>query len=218
MKKFFTLIAAVAMAASMNAQTEWNFSEWTAKDYTETYTQDDLTLYVGKDSKDKVCNITIDANKKTVDGVQYTQRLKFNGAGKISGVTPEYRVLEFAVSGPSDIYLVMTTSNSTDAKQLTLSALETGATELTTVETVDLEAGKVVSKTVKYTGKAGKLFIYPNGGVNLYDIKVTGDASTGISTVEAASAKQGKIYNVAGQEVSASYKGLVIKNGKKYVK
>ena len=218
MKKFFTLIAAVAMAASMNAQTEWNFSKWTAEDHTETYTQDGLTLYVGKDSKDKVCNITIDGNKKTVDGVQYTQRLKFNGAGKISGVTPEYRVLEFAVSGPSDIYLVMTTSNSTDAKQLTLSALETGAEELATVETVDLEAGKVVGKTVKYTGKAGKLFIYPNGGVNLYDIKVTGDASTGISNIEAASAKQGKTYNVAGQEVSASYKGLVIKNGKKYVK
>ena len=30
MKKFFTLIAAVAMAASVNAQTqEWNFSSWT---------------------------------------------------------------------------------------------------------------------------------------------------------------------------------------------
>ena len=36
MKKFFTLIAAVAMAASMNAQTEWNFSNWDANTYNET--------------------------------------------------------------------------------------------------------------------------------------------------------------------------------------
>ena len=30
--------------------------------------------------------------------------------------------------------------------------------------------------------------------------------------------KAGKTYNLAGQQVSDSYKGLVIKNGKKYVK
>lgn len=46
MKKFFTLIAAVAMAASMNAQTEWNFSNWDAKTYSETFTKDGLTLNI----------------------------------------------------------------------------------------------------------------------------------------------------------------------------
>ncbi len=42
---------------------------------------------------------------------------------------------------------------------------------------------------------------------------------TGISSVNAAAAKKnGKTYNMAGQEVSSSAKGLIIKNGKKYVK
>ena len=34
----------------------------------------------------------------------------------------------------------------------------------------------------------------------------------------AAAKKNGKTYNMAGQEVSSSAKGLIIKNGKKYVK
>lgn len=55
MKKFFTLIAAVAMAASVNAQTqEWNFSKWNAATFNETTTQDGLTVYAGKDSKENL--------------------------------------------------------------------------------------------------------------------------------------------------------------------
>lgn len=42
--------------------------------------------------------------------------------------------------------------------------------------------------------------------------------STSISNaVVAPAAKSSKIYNLAGQQVSKSYKGVVIKNGKKYV-
>lgn len=60
MKKFFTLIAAVAMAASMNAQTEWNFSNWDAKTYSETFTKDGLTLNINKNSKGEDAPMTID--------------------------------------------------------------------------------------------------------------------------------------------------------------
>ena len=80
MKKFFTLIAAVALAASVNAQTEWNFSNWDAKKYSETFTKDGLTLnIIGEDA-----SMTIDGNKKTVDDVKYTQRLKLSGSGSVS--------------------------------------------------------------------------------------------------------------------------------------
>jgi len=42
--------------------------------------------------------------------------------------------------------------------------------------------------------------------------------TTGISnSVVAPTAKSTKIYNLAGQQVDASYKGVVVKNGKKYV-
>jgi len=41
--------------------------------------------------------------------------------------------------------------------------------------------------------------------------------ATGIQSIQAAKAQDGAIYNLAGQKVNASYKGVVIKNGKKYV-
>ena len=45
---------------------------------------------------------------------------------------------------------------------------------------------------------------------------IDGEA-TGINSVNAEAAADGAIYNLAGQKVSAAYKGIVIKNGKKYL-
>ncbi len=42
-------------------------------------------------------------------------------------------------------------------------------------------------------------------------------SSTAINSVKKAANADGAIYNIAGQKVNASYKGLVIKNGKKYI-
>lgn len=41
--------------------------------------------------------------------------------------------------------------------------------------------------------------------------------STGINNIEAAPATDGATYNLAGQRVAASYKGAVIRNGKKFI-
>ena len=55
--------------------------------------------------------------------------------------------------------------------------------------------------------------------MGFFGFKYTIGTSTGISSVNAAAAKKnGKPYHMAGQEVSSSAKGLIIKNGKKYVK
>lgn len=45
---------------------------------------------------------------------------------------------------------------------------------------------------------------------------IDGEA-TGINGVNAEAAADGAIYNLAGQKVNAAYKGIVIKNGKKYL-
>lgn len=42
--------------------------------------------------------------------------------------------------------------------------------------------------------------------------------STGITSIKSNSMNDGKMYNLQGQEVSDSYKGIVIVNGKKYLK
>ncbi len=41
---------------------------------------------------------------------------------------------------------------------------------------------------------------------------------TGIDAVKTEAAHDGYIYNVSGQRVNDSYKGLIIKNGKKMLK
>ena len=43
------------------------------------------------------------------------------------------------------------------------------------------------------------------------------DDATAIKTVKSAKAENGAIFNLAGQKVNASYKGVVIKDGKKYI-
>lgn len=45
----------------------------------------------------------------------------------------------------------------------------------------------------------------------------TTPVTTAINTIEADKVQNGAIYNVAGQKVTSNYKGLVIKNGKKFV-
>lgn len=43
------------------------------------------------------------------------------------------------------------------------------------------------------------------------------EATTGITNVNAAESNDDTLYNLAGQKVNAAYKGIVIKNGKKYL-
>lgn len=48
---------------------------------------------------------------------------------------------------------------------------------------------------------------------------IDGNVVTGVKAIELQNAvNNGAVYNLAGQRVSDSYKGVVIKNGKKYVK
>lgn len=74
---------------------------------------------------------------------------------------------------------------------------------------------------VTFNVAAGGTYYVLAAGTKLgfYGFKYTIGTGTGISSVNAAAAKKdGKTYNMAGQEVSSSAKGIVIKNGKKYVK
>ncbi len=83
------------------------------------------------------------------------------------------------------------------------------------------ENGKVVKEDVavdtdmiytfqKYSG---------TGNILVSSIVITPVGATGIETIKAVEkAQEGAIYNLAGQKVSESYKGIVIKNGKKVVK
>lgn len=53
--------------------------------------------------------------------------------------------------------------------------------------------------------------------MTMVELVTSGEATNISNILVAPAAKSAKIYNLAGQQVDASYKGVVIKNGKKYV-
>lgn len=84
----------------------------------------------------------------------------------------------------------------------------------TSVEAELNAAAKNSVKQIYIQGPAGSTYTLASAYVCVKDYSPT----TGISSVVVApAAKSSKIYNLAGQQVSKSYKGVVIKNGKKYV-
>ena len=184
MKNLFTFIVALFMATSVYAQAEtetvkeWNFSNWTAGDLTENKTIDGLSVYATADRK-----MAIDGSNKTVDGVKYTQRLKFSGTGNVANESSLSRVISFEVTGSSDIYIVAAhAGKSTDASRdlVIASYADNNFASLTELQRISYNYGNPISSTVKYTGtKTAKILIYSsNSGINLYHIKVTPATST----------------------------------------
>lgn len=83
----------------------------------------------------------------------------------------------------------------------------------TSVEVALDASAKNSVKQIYLQGPAGAQFVLADAYVCVKDY-----VSTGISqTVAAPVAKSSKVFNLAGQQVGKSFKGVVIKNGKKYV-
>lgn len=192
MKNLFTFIVALFMATSVYAQTEtgtvkeWNFSNWTEGYLTENKTIDGLSVYATADKK-----MAIDGSNKTVDGVKYTQRLKFSGTGNVSNESTLSRVISFEVTGPSDIYIVAAHGGKrTDASRplVIASYTDNDFTSLAELGKITYNYGDPISTTVKYAGtKTAKILIYSgNSGINLYDIKVTPATSSDKVTITEA--------------------------------
>lgn len=192
MKNLFTFIVALFMATSVYAQTEtgtvkeWNFSNWTEDYLTENKTIDGLSVYATADKK-----MAIDGSNKTVDGVKYTQRLKFSGTGNVSNESTLSRVISFEVTGPSDIYIVAAHGGKrTDASRplVIASYTDNDFTSLAELGKITYNYGDPISTTVKYAGtKTAKILIYSgNSGINLYDIKVTPATSSDKVTITEA--------------------------------
>ena len=200
MKKIFTLIAVAAMAISANAQS-WNFSNWNAQTFTKGTEVTIEGLTVNPSGKD----IVIDANNKTVDGVKYTQRLKFGGKG-----SPTEQNIYFTASGAGTLKVIVTSSSGSEDRQM---GVALNGEQIATAAA----KGGVVEAVTFNIASAGTVAVYGLGGVNLYLVEFT-SGSTAINTVKAAeAAADGAAYNLAGQKVNAGYKGLVIKNGKKVI-
>lgn len=224
MKKFFTLIAAVALAASVNAQTAKVFTENTFLQTSQTNVQAGIAEgWIVAGSGKTAAN----GKKGSID--PQAKEEKGEGAVKLDGIglkkDNEAKTFKMAITGVDNIEVYGVTTSSSDSRYVSVVATAADGTTVekdeitapgnTAVVKVLLDKSKIY--TVEITGvKEDKS---AGADVALHGIWFYVGVTNGISNISAAAAKKnGKTYNLAGQEVSSSTKGLIIKNGKKYVK
>lgn len=164
-------------------------------DYAVNYSELGLTAYT----------LTVDETNKTVTAKAFT------------GVVPAGKAV--LVKGtPSKAYTL--TPATTEGDDTFATDLKTGATTANgTQYGFTSKSGTPAFAQVK-SGQdipAKKGYIVLNGASAAKYSICFDDEATGIQTIEAASAANGAMYNLAGQRVDKAYKGIVIVNGKKYL-
>ena len=164
-------------------------------DYAVNYSELGLTAYT----------ITIDEGNKTVTAKEFM------------GVVPAGKAV--LVKGTANTKYTLTPAT-TEGDATFATDLKTGATKADgTQYGFTSKSGTPAFAQVK-SGQdipAKKGYIVLNGSsAAKYAINFDGEA-TGIHTIEAASAANAAMYNLAGQRVDKAYKGIVIVNGKKYL-
>lgn len=164
-------------------------------DYAVNYSELGLTAYT----------LTVDETNKTVTAKAFT------------GVVPAGKAV--LVKGtPSKAYTL--TPATTEGDDTFATDLKTGATTANgTQYGFTSKSGTPAFAQVK-SGQdipAKKGYIVLKGASAAKYSICFDDEATGIHTIEAASAANAAMYNLAGQRVDKAYKGIVIVNGKKYL-
>ena len=232
MKKFFTLIATVAMATSMNAQGTYAVQEGdnvtagdqitSVENITLTYMENAGTAFADGKATDNWADADFGAyvcgknNGKLVSDAEPTgcvYKFETVKAGSVTvgvqlGGTKGFHILgaDFAEVAPASYNLPA----AKDGDSQKFEQNEKG-------ENIIAEKS---NGTVTFSVAEGGTYYVLAAGTKMgfFGFKYEAGTSTGISSIEAAAKNDGKTYNMAGQQVSSSFKGLVIKNGKKFVK
>ena len=232
MKKFFTLIAAVAIAASMNAQGTYAVAEGdevtagkqitSVANVTLTYMENAGTAFaVGKatsnwadaDFTAYVCGVN---NGKLVSGAEPTgcvYKFETVKAGSVTvgvqlGGTKGFHILDadFAEVAPASY---------------NLPAAKDGASQkFTQNEKGENIIAEKSNGTVTFSVAEGGTYYVLAAGTRMgfYGFKYVTGTSTGISDIQAPkSSKDGATFNLLGQKVVNDATGIVIKNGKKFI-
>lgn len=232
MKKFFTLIAAVAIAASMNAQGTYAVAEGdevtagkqitSVANVTLTYMENAGTAFaVGKatsnwadaDFTAYVCGVN---NGKLVSGAEPTgcvYKFETVKAGSVTvgvqlGGTKGFHILnaDFAEVAPASYNLP--------------AAKDGDSQEFTQNEKGENIIAKKSNGTVTFSVAEGGTYYVLAAGTRMgfYGFKYVTGTSTGLSDIQAPkSSKDGATFNLLGQKVANDAKGIVIKNGKKFI-
>jgi hypothetical protein len=195
MKKIVLVVAMALIAINLSAQKFWNFSDgiWNVQDYTTPTVIDGLSINPSASGV-----IAIDANKKSIDGYSFTQRLKLGGAGTPAA---EGRNVSFPVTGPCKVtvYGMASTGTATDRSLI----IHDGTTELYS----EILLGDVIyKKEYDYTGNEATLYLYSSSsGLNFYGIKVE-SGGTSLPSIEATQVVQSvEYFDLLGKKVNNSH-------------
>mgnify|MGYP003488843091 FL=1 len=232
MKKFFTLIAAVALAASVNAQGTYAVQVGdkvnagdkitSVKNVTLTYMENAGTAFADGKATDNWADGDFTAyvcgknSGKLVSGAEPTgcaYKFETTKAGSVTvgvqlGGTKGFHILDadFAEVAPASY---------------NLPAAKDGASqEFTQNEKGENIIAEKSNGTVTFSvAEGGTYYVFAAGSkMGFYGFKYVTGTSTGISDIQAPkSSKDGATFNLLGQKVASNAKGIVIKNGKKFI-
>ena len=218
MKKFFTSIVIALCAMSANAQTYMSFAKSEVFLTTDANVKDQNWIEYGGTSAKKKGSI----NPST--GETLEAPTSYDGVGVKKGNSAKSLVLY--VTGVESITVYGVTGSSTDARTL----LVTATAEDETVETATASSEPSVTAEVKVALDKSKKYKIDITGVDASDDTKGADCAvqavwfivdgrpTAIANVSANKANENApVYNLNGQKVSKDYKGVVVKNGKKYI-
>lgn len=164
-------------------------------DYAVNYSELGLTAYT----------LTIDESKNTVTAKEFTGVVPAGGAVLVKGTANTTYTLTPAT----------TEGDATFATALLTGATKADGTQYGFTTKFDTPAFAQVVSGQDIPAKKG--YIVLNGASAAKYSICFDDEATGIHTIEAASAANAAMYNLAGQRVDKAYKGIVIVNGKKYL-
>lgn len=144
------------------------------------------------------------------------------GAGKEDGIKYSAGV-QYTINIPSGLTVTEVVFNGydnyaeTDAYLYELNGQTFGTTDYVFPMKVG-DAYFTTTRNVK-TNATGKLTFTPNGKQVVWAITLNCTKATGVGTVAAERTRNSDShYNIAGQKVNGNYKGLVVTDGKKYIK
>lgn len=220
-------MAAAVMAISANAQNEFKCpAEGTIADGATIVTNDDFTvkaIYAGSYAAGAatICDIDFvgyfefrtDSPDPTADN-DYTP-----GAGQKIGLSVE-------VTKAVDLSFYYRRQkgseghNPADNKDMLCISATTGEKVTNTITLSNPDDAEESYALVKgtFTLVPGKYVFYRRGStMRIYGMTWVANTSAGVENITAAEDENAPIYNLQGVQVDENYKGIVIKNGKKYI-
>ncbi len=195
---YFIQTEDVADPSSAESKT-WDFSGFENKEENleSPYDYDGLMCYMTYvATKDYIGNAGFHSNGTSTSSNRYMS---------FKPVADGVMTVNFKSNNPDDA-ANRTTAIATVTFQKNATAETEGVVDFATGEVGQLEAN-VTANTTYYIW-------FANGGQTVTKVTYT-PSPTGVQAVKAAAQKTGVTYNLAGQQVGADYKGIVVKDGKK---